>query len=336
MKVTKLLIFTQVIMNYLTYEERKKIEKMKAEGLGPRPIGKVLGRGHSTISEELSRTPRGQPYQAENAHARFLSAQERKGKTKILYRCPELKALIIKWTSKDQWSPEQIAGILKLIHNKTMISHETIYQFLYSDEGKALRLWTHLRRKHHPRRQHRAGRKSRTKEIIPDRTPIQARGKKGFGDLESDSMIFSQQRAILSVQVESMSQRCALTRLPNKTATETNYAIIKAIEELGEAHITSITFDNGTENAKHTQLKDEYGIETYFCDPYCSWQKGKVENLNGLIRQYLPRTVNMKEMTDEQIFEIQEKLNNRPRKSLGYFTPNHAFQILAQGGRLRT
>jgi len=109
-----------------------------------------------------------------------------------------------------------------------------------------------------------------------------------------------------------------------------------ALEELGEAHVKSITFDNGTENTKHVELKNDYNLQTYFCDPYCSWQKGKVENLNGLIRQYLPRSINMKEITDEQICDIQEKLNNRPRKSLGYFTPNHAFQILAQGGRLRT
>lgn len=321
-------------MQYLTHQERRKIETMQAEGLGPRPIGRVLNRGHSTISEELSRMPKGR-YRADEAHAIFLRNQSQKGKTKILDRQPEIKETVVRRLTEDQWSPEQIAGILKLIHNRSMISHETIYRFIYSEEGRRLKLWTQLRRKHHPRRQPRGVRKGRHKEIIPNRTPIHARGRQGFGDLESDSMIFSKQRAILSVQVEPLSQRCALTRLPNKTAVETNYAIVKAIEELGECNVTSITFDNGTENANHTELKDQYGIQTYFCDPYSSWQKGKVENLNGLVRQYLQRDVNMKEITDEQIFEIQEKLNNRPRKSLGYFTPNHAFQILAQGGRLR-
>lgn len=321
-------------MNYLTYEERKKIEKMQAEGQGPRPIGRVLNRGHSTISEELSRMPKGR-YRSDEGHAIFLRNQSQKGKTKLLDRQPEIKETVIRRLTEDQWSPQQISGTLNLIHNTTMISHETIYQFIYSDEGKKLKLWIHLRRKHHPRRQQRGMRKSRHKEIIPHRTPILARGRQGFGDLESDSMIFSKQRPILSVQVEPMSQRCALTRLLSKTASETNYAIVKAIDEMGETNIVSITFDNGTENAKHVELKHQYGIQTYFCDPYCSWQKGKVENLNGLIRQYLPRNINMNVITDEQILEIQEKLNNRPRKSLGYFTPNHAFQILAQGGRLR-
>lgn len=321
-------------MNYLTHQERINIEKMQAEGLGPRPIGRVLDRGHSTISDELTRMPKGR-YRADEAHAIFLRSQSQKGKTKILDRQPGIKETVISRLTEDQWSPEQISGILKLIHNKPMISHETIYQFIYSEEGRKLKLWTQLRRKHHPRRQQRGGRKSRHKEIIPNRTPIHARGRQGFGDLESDSMIFSKQRAILSVQVEPLSQRCALTRLPNKTASETNYAIVKAIDEMGEANISSITFDNGTENAKHIELREQYEVQTYFCDPYSSWQKGKVENLNGLIRQYLPRNINMNTITDEQIFEIQEKLNNRPRKLLGYFTPNHAFQILAQGGRLR-
>lgn len=322
-------------MKYLNLEERKRIEKMLRGKCGMREIGRVLGRSHSIVLEEVKRNGGRERYEAERAHALFLKNQERKGNRKILDRREEIKRYVIDKITQEQWSPEQIAGMLRLIHGETIICHETIYQFIYSEEGKGLRLWFHLRRKRRSRRQERGARKKQKGWVIPKEKSIHKRGKKKFGDLESDSMIFSRQRHILSVQEEGKSLKCVLTKLFNKTAQETKYALIKAIEEFGESMVHSITFDRGTENAKYAEIEEEYGILAHFCDGYCSWQKGQVENTNGLVRQYLPLHTNLEQMTDEQIYEIQEKLNNRPRKKLGFFTPNQAYEILSNGGRLR-
>jgi transposase, IS30 family len=325
-------------MKYLTFEERTVIQKMLRNGASIRSIGKVVGRGHSTISEEISLNQKSyEPhYNALEAHRRFLKRQENKGNVAILQKQPAIKQYIMEQLREKQWSPEQTAGMLELLYGEKVISLETIYQFIYSAEGKQHQLWHHLRYRHHPRRKTRTGRRKQEREIIPEKVSIHERGEQRFGDLESDSMIFSLGRAVLSVQEEPLSKRCVLTKLLDKTAQSTRYALEKSIEEFGQTSVRSLTFDNGTENVKHTTIRDAYSIKTYFCDAYCSYQKGKVENTNGLIRQYLPRSVRLEDITDDEIYTIQEKLNNRPRKSLKFLTPNQVFSILAQGGRIRT
>ena len=323
-------------MKYLNLEERKRIGKLLKERCGIREIGRVIQRSHSIVVEEIRRNGGRERYEAERAHERFLKRQANKGNRKILDRREEIKRYVIEKITQEQWSPEQIAGVLKLIYRETVICHETIYQFIYSEEGKGLKLWLHLRHKRRPKRHERGTRKKQKGWMIPKEKSIHRRGTKRFGDLESDSMIFSHQKATLSVQEESRSLKCVITKLLNKSAQETKYALVKAIEEFGEQYVHSITFDRGTENAKYSEIEEEYGVSAHFCDGYCSWQKGQVENTNGLIRQYLPRHINLQYISDEQIYEIQEKLNNRPRKKLGFFTPNQAYEILSNGGRLRT
>lgn len=327
-------------MKYLILSDRKIIEHMLKSQESYRCIGRVLRRGKSTIAEEVTKNKMEYEaeYNAEKAHERSLRRQQRKGKQRKIERNESLKEHIISRMKIDQWSPQQIAGELRTICQKTIVSHETIYQFLYSDEGRKLKLWLHMRRKKKPVRQPWGTRRQRI--LIPHRVSIHERSeaanqKKEIGHLETDSMIFSKQSFILSVQVDRFSRKCMITKLPNKTADQTKSAIEATINELGEQHIKTITFDNGTENVKHVELKDIYQVETYFCDAYCSWQKGLVENTNGLIRQYFPRHTDLSKVTDEDIYEIQEKLNNRPRKSLHYLTPNHVFLTLAQGGRIK-
>ena len=118
-----------------------------------------------------------------------------------------------------------------------------------------------------------------------------------------------------------------LKKVSNKTAEENLNALLYIIDSLPLSLFKSMTFDNGGENACHTELKRNFFIETYFCDSYSAWQKGGVENINGLIRQYLPRHTDLSKLTNEDIYEIQEKLNNRPRKSLNYLTPNEIINL---------
>jgi len=325
-------------MGQINFTERKMIEKMLKQGMGVRAIGRTLNRGHSTISDEIrkNKSPYERWYDAESAQYRHERRQMNKGNKSKLARKEKLKKHVIEKLEED-WSPEQIAGELRERCGMTIISHETIYQFIYSEEGRQLKLWLHLRIKHKPERRKRSTRKSRKGLIIPERISIhkrteEAAERKITGHLETDSMIFSQQRPIVSVQVDRASQKCAITKLENKTALETKYALVRAIEE-EYASVKTVTFDNGTENVLHTEIRDIYEISTHFCDPYCSWQKGLVEEINGLIRQYLPRHINMNQITQDDIYEIQEKLNNRPRKSLNYKTPNQIYVSLIESGR---
>ena len=146
--------------------------------------------------------------------------------------------------------------------------------------------------------------------------------KERFGDWETDSMLFSKQKPILSVQHERKSLLCRIQKVPDKSAEETEMAIQKAIETLPPECWKTITRDNGTENVRHEDTREIFGVQSYFCDGYASWQKGGVENTNKLLRQYLPRNTDLSKLDGEDIFAIQERLNNRPRKSLDYLTPN--------------
>ena len=135
------------------------------------------------------------------------------------------------------------------------------------------------------------------------------------------------------MQYERKSQLARLHKITDKSAPETTEAIRDSIGSLPQYLWQSITFDNGLEGASHCQLKNDYQLKTYFGDAYAAWQKGGVENLNGLIRQSIPKGSDISKLTDDQIYAIQEKLNNRPRKSLNYLTPNQVIdQETGQGG----
>jgi len=252
----------------------------------------------------------------------------------------ELKEKVIEKLREDL-SPEQVSGWI-LRNEGKKISYETIYKFIYSEEGRMLKLWQHLRHNNSSRRKKIGSRKTRNKVIIKERVsikerPVEANNKIEIEHLESDSMIFSPQKYILSVQVDRKTQKSVLTLLANKGAEETKIALRRAImDEYEEQNVKTITFDNGTENTLHTEIKRDYDVQTYFCRQYASWQKGPVENINKPIGQYLPRKTDMSKPTQDKIHEIQEKLNNRPRKSLNFLPPNQAYKILLEGGRIDT
>lgn len=329
-------------MKDLSHEERKCIEKMLDQGISRRKIAKALCRSKSTIGEEIKRNTEAyeKRYDADLAQARSVRRKTRKKKPPKLELDKELKEKVIEKLREDL-SPEQISGWILRTKGKK-ISYETIYKFVYSEEGRMLKLWQHLRHNKSSRRKKIGTRSKRNKIMIKERVsikerPVEANNKIEIGHLESDSMIFSLQKFILSVQVDRKTQKAVLTLLANKGAEETKTALRRAImDEYGEQNVKTITFDNGTENALHTEIKRDYDVQTYFCRPYASWQKGLVENINKLIRQYLPRKTDMSKLTQDNIHEIQEKLNNRPRKSLNFLTPNQAYKILLEGGRIDT
>lgn len=321
-------------MRVLTSVQREWIEFLNNRGQGPRDIGRFLKRDHTIVSRELKRnTKPGKKYSAVTAQ-KLADLKAKKTNKRKLDRDRELHDYAVK-KIKEGFSPDEVSGELKnypptKLLGKT-ISYEAIYDYIYNGEGKWEGLYHHLRKKHRQRRKQ-CSRKSR-KIPIPERISIHLRPevineRKREGDWETDSMKFKKQKASLSVQYERKLMLARTRKVKDGTAEETEKAISKSIESLPQELFKSLTWDNGKEGVCHTKIRDGYNIETYFCDPYSSWQKGGVENLNGLIREYLPRKTDMATITDEDIYRIQEKLNNRPRKKLGYLTPNKALAAI--------
>lgn len=287
-----------------------------------------LGRDYSIIKREIKRNSGNHlPYAA--AVAQSL-AEKRARKTNVRkLEKPDnqkLKKFVIEKLRED-WSPDQIAGTLKEnppadIFGK--ISHESIYSYVYNYSEKHFHLSEHLRtgRKE---RQRRFSRKKRVNTIenrvsIHQR-PVEISEKKTYGHWENDLMEFGRKQGeVLSVKYERKSMLCKMHKLPNKQAEENEGSIAETIESLPHDWFRSVTRDNGKENANHEKTLLDFNVPTYFCDAYASWQKGGVENLNKLIRQYLPKQCDFAKITDNDIFKIQEKLNSRPRKSNNYLT----------------
>ncbi len=317
------------VLSPLSYYERQIIETRLRGKWKIRQIGRYLNRSPSIISREVKRNihPEG-AYLAD--HAQSLAEKRTHITNKRKMDADSKLSFYVRKKLEKDWSPEQIAGRLKEHPPDSLqgskISHESIYQYIYTSP-KGNYLYNYLRYKNAPRRQKQHTRKSK-KVLIPERISIHDRpevinNRERFGDWESDSVIFRKQKSALSVQHERKSLLVRLHKVDDHSSEETLEALRATVESLPIKDLAlSFTFDNGTEGAKHTEIKNEYGISTYFCDPYKSWQKGGVENSNGLIRQYLPKSSNLDKMSEDIIYEIQEKLNDRPRKKLGYFTPN--------------
>lgn len=311
--------------NCLTFYDRQTFEYWLRTKKSLREIAEVMRRNHSVLVRELKRNGNGnrKKYRADVAQKLFEARVHKQHKGK-LDKYSELKDLVIEGL-KSEWSPDVIAGRMKKEKLKHTISREGIYNYIYNREGRFEDLYKYLRQAK-PKRQKLHSRK-KCKISIPERTSIHLRPKEvnervRYGDWESDSVIFSKQKPILSVQSERKSKLIRLHKAPDKTAEETLNALIKTAESIPKEIFKTITFDNGTEGVKHTEIKNEYGVETYFCDPFSSWQKGGVENANKLIRYYLPRNTDLSKLTDKDIYELQEKLNDRPRKCLNYKSPN--------------
>lgn len=329
-------------MSNLKLFERERIEFYLRCKQGIREIARLIHRDHSVVSREVRRNGGATGYDAHLAQGR---ANQRVGhnRQRKLDKDNELKKFVV-GRLKEEDSPKQVAGRLRrhpppeLVGKR--ISHESIYQYIYTGAGRYENLFQHLRRGS-PRRQKFHSRTT-LKNVILQRKSIHLRPKEindrsVVGHWETDSMICKKQKEILSVQYERKIKLVRIHKLSNKTAVETKDALIKTIESLQPGAVKSMTFDNGTEGALHMVIRDDWNVQTFFCDTYCSWQKGGVENTNGLIRQYIPKDADMSKFDDRAIYAIQEKLNNRPRESLDFMTPNEMARDLKWiSGALKT
>jgi IS30 family transposase len=328
-------------MKHFTLEDREILADLLQRGVSKRGIAQRLRKSHSSVLTELTRNNFRGNYDPHTAHKRYLRLKRRRTKRSKIDISPGLKHFVVTKLLSEQWSPEQIDRHLRIKSGgKCILSHESIYQFIYSNEGKARKLFSALRRKKKPIRQPFGSRKKRF--IIPDRVSIHRRHKSikqrtEFGHWEIDLMIFSKQKFVLATAVERSSRFTLATILPNKSAQAMRNALRHFILDYGQQNFRSLTFDNGSENAHHYKLKHDFpGLQTFFCDPYCSWQKGTNENTNGLLRQYLPRSTDLGSLSQADIDNICHKLNHRPRKCINFLQPHFLFSLLSQNGRFIT
>lgn len=318
---------------HIKENERELIFLYLNQGKSYRNIGKLLNRNHGSIVREIKRNL------AENGNYSVLKAQtlaeDRRSQSKVRVRKLAhlgLAGYVISKIGKG-WSPETIAGRLKAIESQVTVSHETIYQFIYHKEQKKLKLFELLRRQH--RKRHlKYGRKTNKKGMITNRVFIDNRPdsinqRQEVGHWETDLMEGPKKtESHVSVTVERKSRVVRIVKVTTKQAHEKTKGLFKQLSRLPGDTVKSITFDNGKENAQHQTVAKHLTCDTYFCNPYHSWEKGTVENTIGLVRQYLPKKMNLEPVTQGELSWIADELNNRPRKVLKYKTPAEVFKQL--------
>ena len=304
----------------LTVIDRTRIAMLNQQGKNSREIAMQVEKHRSTVSRELMRNRSECLYFAETAqklseHRKSESASWERVSTEIVGWIIEKLEL--------QWSPQQISNRMEIELSRT-VSHEYIYQMVYADKKAGGHLYENLRCGGKQRKR-RVGSRDRRGQI-PDRVSIEKRpevaNERGrLGDLEGDLMIGAQQQGALHTLVDRKSRFVAIEKLLNKMAKGTIRAARRSILRCFHIH-HSVTYDNGKEFTFHKWLKEKTGVDVYFAHAYSSYERGTNENTNGLIRQYFPKGLDFTTITQKQIDIVEERLNHRPRRVLGYKTPH--------------
>lgn len=313
--------------HHLSNEERFYIHQAVREGKRNVEIAHALGRDASTISREKRRNmwPSAHLYTYDWARYFHRQRQGRAYARKHRTLTAQAETFIVVLL-KRYLSPEQISAYLKA-HHAITLSHETIYRFIYRNGHTHGPLRKYLRHAG-KRRRKRYGSGARASHI-PNRTPIQDRPpivaqKKRIGDWECDTLVGKDRKSALVTMVERKSLFTLCAAVPQKTAESVQQAIIRLLAPVAHK-VKTLTFDNGTEFIQHEKIAAALKAKTYFATPYASWERGINENTNGLLRQFFPKHTNFQTVTPTQIEQILELLNNRPRKTRGYNTPNQLF-----------
>ena len=305
----------------LTSEQRYTIFILLQQGMKQKDIAKAIEVSASTISRELKRNCGKQGHY--NYKTAQLNANYRKHrrpgnrtKTQIMERAIGLLVT-------EQWSPQQISGSLAL--ENVFVSHETIYKYIRRDKARGGVLYKNCR--HHLK--HRKRTVTGKRIAIPNRTSISERPQeadgKRFGDFEMDTIVGKDGRGAIVTLTERSTNMLFMRKLDKgKNARELARTVVKMLEPYKE-YIKTITTDNGTEFACHEIIAKALDTKVYFADPYASWQKGTIENQNGLIRQYIPKGTDFKEYSHQKITKIMHKINMRPREKLKFASPAQCF-----------
>ncbi len=307
----------------LTQPQRYEISALYKAGQGPTQIAQIVGVHRTTISRELKRNKSPNGYYPQAAHQRAQQRQkDRCRPLKWTGRCRQL----VEGKLRHQWSPEQIADWLGRSAGISL-SHERIYQHIRAERAAGGTLYTQLRQQLRPKR---VTSKMAYKGSIPNRISIDERPsiveeKKRIGDWEVDLMMGSQGGGALLTLVERKSRFTRIAPVDSKHADHVAEVLIDTLQDL-KGRVHTLTMDNGNEFAQHQKVRKGLRADVYFAHPYCAWERGLNENTNGLLRQYFPKGINFKTVSQAKIRQAETRLNNRPRKGLGFSTPNEIFQ----------
>jgi len=309
---------------HLTLQERYLINAYKRIKT-QKEIAEMVGVHPSTISRELKRGRGkiGKDYWVIYSHNKALKRQIEKSKNSNLKLTAETIKLIKKYL-QIEYSPEQIAATLTLKYHQP-ISHVTIYKYIYINRLAEGKLYKQLRHKGKRRVKYASKRKSRIKDRISiHQRPELVEDKTRLGDFEIDTIIGAGRKGAIVTIVDRKSMYLKLP-IPCSKNSKIVANEIKRLLYPFKKKVHTITTDNGLEFAQHKKISKALKCDFYFCDPYSSWQRGLNENINGLIRQYIPKGSNFENISKKQIRHIEERLNHRPRKSLGWKTPYEVF-----------
>ena len=310
---------------HLIYEDRVEICALKKSGETNSAIARQLSVNRSTISRELRRNKGGRLYRYTLAHK--LSQQRRQLVSSILLKMTPKNIKIIEHKlSSYQWSPVQISGRLK-DEMKINISHESIYKHIWKDKLQGGLLYKHLR--HRGKKYTKRKGKTSGRGVIPNRKGIEDRpkiveAKKRKGDWEIDTIIGKNHIGAIVSMVDRATKFAKLFLIKRRTALLVKNAIVETLLPMKDFVLT-LTADNGKEFAMHEEIAASLNAKMYFARPYHSWERGLNEHTNGLIRQYLPKKTRFDQITDEDVQKVEDLLNSRPRKVLGFKTPFETF-----------
>ena len=311
---------------HFTQSERDRIQAMLENGLKQKDIAKVLKRDEGALSREIERNRRKRhkngmiiygKYEASVAgNKSYVRRKNAKYQGKKINENKELREYIISGLKK-YWNPDEISGRMREDKLPFYASKTSIYEWLYSVWGQKYCRYLPTKR-YHPRKR----RKKSKREIIPNRIGIEMRPEEInentiYGHCEADTIVSGKKtgsKAALAVTCQRKGQYLGLRKIPSLRPREFKKAVLNIKKT---QIILSFTLDNGLENRLHEELE----TDTYFCDPYSSWQKSKVENINGLIRRFFPKGCDINDYSDEYVKMVEDILNNKPRRSLGYKTP---------------
>jgi len=308
----------------LTLSKRYHISTLNKQGYSQKYIAQEVGVHPSTISRELRRNNdivRG--YNAELAQIKSTKTEMQKTKRFSITK-PIEKYIRVKL--KQDWSPEQISGRMKLDTGVSVV-HETIYRYIYTNKrngGKLYKYLRHKNKKYHCRSNDYQARGTIIDRVMIDKRPKIVEKKNRIGDLEIDTVVGKNHKGFLVTVVDRKSKFVLIKNVPTKEAQVVTDALIEMIQPI-KAITKTITSDNGKEFAYHKQVSAALNTDFYFANPYHSWERGLNEHTNGLIRQYLPKKSEFLNVSKEEIITIQNRLNHRPRKVLNFKTPYEVF-----------
>lgn len=310
---------------HMSSKERDQLAVWRSRGLSLRDISARLGRSIGTLSRELHRNRGRGGYFAQ--HAQEQSDKRLKTGHKRL----RLKSRILRFEVEQMlvkgWSPEIISGRMPQEHSELpLISPEAIYQWIYSDRPDLIGCLVRA----HPKRWPRRYRRYAPRPPIPGRVPLTERpqaanDRQEVGHWETDLVVGPGLEA-LQVSVERQTRYTQLRKVTQKTAPLCRAALTQVMAALPPKLRQSITYDNGSENYEHGVINDDFDMRSYFCQPYHSWEKGTVENTNGLVRRFIPKRTPLGSITAQRVQEIEDWMNDRPRKCLKFKTAGEAFK----------